>query len=362
MFIPISETTLDGNEQNYLMETLTSTWISSAGEFVSRFEKSFSGYCGVNHGVATANGTVALHLALVALDVGPGDEVIVPNLTFAATINAVIYTGATPVIVDIEQDSWCISPEEIEKVITSRTKAIIPVHLFGQPCDMGKICNIAQKHNLKIVEDCAQAHGAEFNGAKVGSFGDINCFSFYGNKIISTGEGGMCLTNDTHLNDKMRVLKDHGMNKSKRYFHDVIGFNYRMTNMQSAIGAAQMERIDEMLQWRRELEQAYKKRFSQIKDLELQRDDLHNRKKVAWLISVLVPAEKRRTCIQKLEKAGFDTRTFFYPLSSMEIYKKYVFSENVSNMIAEQGINLPTIKRLTGENIADMAEIFQECL
>jgi len=362
MIIPISEPSLEGNEKKYLMETVASSWISSAGEFVSKFEHSFSDYCGVKHGVATANGTVALHLALVALGIGKGDEVVVPNLTFAATINSVLYTGATPVIVDIEQESWCISPEEIEKAITKKTKAIIPVHLFGQPCDMERICDIANKYNLKIVEDCAQAHGAEYLGSKVGSFGDINCFSFYGNKIVTTGEGGMCVTNDTELNDKMRILKDHGMSKTKRYYHEVVGFNYRMTNMQSAIGAAQMERIDEMLMWRKELEKAYKSRFSEIQHLQLQKDDLANRKKVTWLISALVPAKKRNNCVQKLGEAGFDTRVFFYPLSSMSIYKSYVFSDKISTAIAEQGINFPTIRRLSNENIDDMAKILRDCL
>lgn len=250
MHIALAQPHLTGNEYKYLIDAFLSTWISSAGKYITQFEESFSDYCGVKFGVAVSNGTTALHLALAALEIGEGDEVIVPDITFAATINAVIYTGATPVIVDIEEDSWCIDPDEIEKAITSKTKAIIPVHIYGQPCDMGRICDIAIKNNLYIVEDCAEAHGAAWNGQKVGSFGTISCFSFFGNKVITTGEGGMCITNDEQLNEKMRILRDHGMSKSRRYYHEILGFNYRMTNLQAAIGVAQVERIEDILEWR----------------------------------------------------------------------------------------------------------------
>ena len=203
LHVSLAQPQLTGNEYNYLMDAFLSTWISSTGKYVVKFEEVFAGYCGVKYGVATSNGTTALHLALVTLGIGAGDEVIVPDITFAATINAVLHAGAIPVIVDIEEDSWCIDPDEIEKAITPNTKAIIPVHIYGQACNMERICAIAQKYHLYIIEDCAEAHGAEYNGKKVGSFSDIACFSFFGNKVVTTGEGGMCITNSSDLNESL---------------------------------------------------------------------------------------------------------------------------------------------------------------
>lgn len=353
--ISVSEPVLEGNEQKYLMDALSSTWISSTGKYITDLENQFAKYCGTNYGVAVSNGTVALHLALSALDIGYGDEVIVPDFTFAATINAVLYTGATPIIVDIEKDSWCISPEEIEKAITNRTKAIIPVHIYGQPCDMERINSIAEKYKLKIIEDCAEAHGAEFNGKKVGSFGHIGCFSFYGNKIITTGEGGICLTNHKELADKMKILRDHGMRKNRRFYHEIVGFNYRMTNLQAAIGVAQVERIEDMLSWRSSLEQKYRQELESISGIRFQRNDLPFRKKVTWLVSILLDNMDRDICIHQLKENGIETRPFFYPLSDMEIYKKYVFSDKNSHEIAAKGINLPTIKKMGIEEITRIA-------
>lgn len=349
--IPLAQPQLNGNEYKYLMDAFFSTWISSTGEYITRFEESFSNYCGAQYGVATSNGTTALHLALTALGIGPGDEVIVPDITFAATINAVIYTGATPVIVDIEENSWCIDPIEIEKAITPRTKAIIPVHVYGQPCDMGEICRIAEKNQLYIVEDCAEAHGAEWNHRKVGSFGVISCFSFFGNKVITTGEGGMCITDSEKLNSKMRILRDHGMSRERKYYHEVIGFNYRMTNMQAAIGTAQVERIDKILEWRTKLEEQYREIFDGIEGVILQNNNLPGRKKIAWLVSVLVNEDKRDIILAKLKENDVDVRAFFIPLSEMDIYRKYALNCRVSRKISRMGINLPTAYEVNGESI-----------
>lgn len=320
-----------------------STWISSTGKYVTQFEQEFSDYCGVPYGVATSNGTTALHLALTALGIGVGDEVIVPDITFAATINAVLYTGATPVIVDIEEDGWCIDPDEIEKAVTPKTKAIIPVHIYGQPCNMGRIMDIAKAHNLYVVEDCAEAHGAMYKGKKVGSFGDVGCFSFFGNKVITTGEGGMCITHDEELEKKMKLYRDHGMSKERRYYHEVVGFNYRMTNLQAAIGVAQLENIEETLKWREELENSYRERLKDIEGIKLQRNDLPDRKKIAWLVTAYTQNEEmRNACMNAMVEADIDARPFFIPLSEMEIYKKYVFSNRVSTEISKRGFNLPT--------------------
>ena len=251
--IPIAEPDIGQEEIRNVTEAVKSGWISSKGQFIKDLEEQFARYFNVNFGASTSNGTSALHLALDALGIKMGDEVIVPTLTFIASANVVKYTGARPVFVDSHPDYWCIDPEKIEEKITDRTKAIMPVHLYGHPCDMDPIVRIAKKHDLFIVEDCAEAHGAEYRGKKVGSFGIISCFSFYGNKIITTGEGGMCLTNDKELAEKIRILRDHGMSPEKRYWHDVVGFNYRMTNLQAAIGVAQLAKLDKFIEKKRKI-------------------------------------------------------------------------------------------------------------
>ncbi len=353
MKLAIAQPQLNGKELDYLLDGFLSTWISSTGKYVTQFEKEFSNYCGVEYGVATSNGTTALHLALTVLGIGKGDEVIVPDITFAATINAVLYTGATPVIVDIEEDSWCIDPNEIEKAITEKTKAIIPVHIYGQPCDMERIMDIAKRYNLYVVEDCAEAHGAMYAGKKVGSFGDIGCFSFFGNKVITTGEGGMCITNNQELEQKMRIYRDHGMSRERKYYHEVVGFNYRMTNLQAAIGVAQLENIEATLKWREELENSYRDRLNEIADIEVQKNNLPNRKKIAWLVTAYVRDEKKRdACMKAMVEANIDARPFFVPLSEMAIYKDYVFSNKVSRDISKRGFNLPTSYLVGEEEIA----------
>ena len=340
--LPLAQQDLSQKEFEYLTEAFLSTWISSTGKYIELFENKFSDYCECKYGVSTSNGTTALHLALMALGIGQGDEVIVPDLTFAATINAVFYVGATPVIVDVEADSWGIDPVEIERAITPRTKAIIPVHLYGQPCDMDAIMTIAKRNKLFVIEDCAEAHGAMYDRKKVGSFGDIGCFSFFANKIITTGEGGMCTTNSYELNDKMRVLRDHGMNKSKRYWHDVVGYNYRLTNLQAAIGVAQVERIDEILKKREEVEDIYRKTLLDIKFLEFQPNDLAKRKKITWLVCILINGYDRDDYVQILKQKGLDVRPMFYSLSEMPLYKKYSFSNKNSLNLSRRGICLPT--------------------
>lgn len=345
-YFPVAIPNLNGNEFKYLTDAFLSTWISSQGKYINRFEENFSNYCDSKYGISCSNGTVAIHLALLALEIGEGDEVIVPDLTFAATINTVLHANATPVIVDVEKKSWCIDPKEIEKAITPKTKAIIPVHIYGQSCDMGAIMEIAKKYNLKVIEDCAEAHGAMYAGQKVGSFGDIGCFSFFGNKVITTGEGGMCVTNNLELDEKMRVLRDHGMSKTKRYWHDVIGYNYRMTNLQAAIGLAQLERIGDIHTNRRKYENNYKSLLP--KDKFTFQNDIENHRRITWLVSVLLDDEvNREEYIQNLKEKGIDARPFFYPLSDMDIYKDYCKSETpVTHKLSKIGLNLPTYESL----------------
>ena len=358
--ISLVQPQLNGNEYNYLMDAFLSTWISSIGKYITQFEENFSQYCGVRYGIAVSNGTTALHLALVALGIGEGDEVIVPDITFAATINAVLYTGATPVIVDIEEDSWCIDPDKIEKAITSNTKAIIPVHIYGQPCDMGRICKIADTYKLYIIEDCAEAHGAEFKNKKVGSFGIISCFSFFGNKVITTGEGGMCVTDSEELNERMRLLRDHGMSRERKYYHEMVGFNYRMTNMQAAIGVAQLEHLDGILEWRSELEKRYCEIFYNIHNIQMQKDDFIDRKKIAWLVTILVDAKKRDGILEELKTCNIDARPFFIPLSEMNIYKNYAKNCIVSKRVSKMGLNLPTSFEIDEEKIKKIGSIIYD--
>ncbi len=358
---PIAAPDLKGNELKYLVDAFLSTRLSNKGEYIERFETGFADFCNCKHGVAVSNGTVALHLALTALNIGHGDEVIVPDLTFAATINAVLYCKATPVIVDIEKDGWCIDPGQIKKAITPRTKAIIPVHLYGQPCDMHSIMKIAKKNKLFVIEDCAEAHGAKFAGNPVGSIGDIGTFSFYGNKVITTGEGGMCVTNSRSLDEKLRLLRDHGMNKEKRYWHDVVGFNYRMTNLQASIGVAQLERIAKILESRKNIENKYKRQLKNIKFLEFQRDDLSNREKITWLVCALIKDGKKDICMAKLKDKGIDVRRFFYPLSAMDLYKPFTFSNKNSAKIAESGISFPTVyENVINIMIKDIRKILEK--
>ena len=242
--ISIANPILNGNERKYIDECIDTGWISANGRFVKEFEEKFAAFCGVRYALACCNGTVTLHLALLALGIGEGDEVIMPTLTYIATANAVRYCGATPVFVDSEADTWNISPEEIEKHITPRTKAIIPVHLYGLACNMDAILDIAKRHDLKVIEDAAEAHGAAWRNKLVGSMGDVGSFSFFGNKIITCGEGGMVTTNDPELYEKMKLLRAQGVDPNKRYWHTMVAYNYRMTNMQAAVGLAQLENVE----------------------------------------------------------------------------------------------------------------------
>lgn len=362
MRIPIAQPDLNGNELKYITNAFLSTRVSSSGRYIKSFEKNFSKFCGCKYGVAVSNGTAALHLALVALGVGKGDQVIVPDLTFAATINAVLYTQATPVIVDIDKESWCIDPCEVKKAIRKKTKAIIPVHLYGQPCDMHLIMKIARDKGIHVVEDCAEAHGASFDNKKVGSFGDIGSFSFYGNKIITTGEGGMCVTNSKKLNDKMVILRSHGMHRRRRYWHDMVGYNYRMTNLQAALGVAQLERIRSILKGRKDIEDRYRQILSDIKTIKFQKNDLPMRQKTTWLVSALIKNGKRNIFIKKCKAKGIDVRQFFYPLSQMQIYHKYVFSNKNSVSISREGINFPTLCVSLGQDALREIEIIAKSI
>jgi perosamine synthetase len=360
--IQVSKPSLGREELNNAIEAVKSSWISSKGKFITEFEEKFAEYCGVKYGIATANGTVALHLALVALNIGKGDEIIVPDLTFIATANVVTYCNAKSVFIDSHPDYWCIDPKKIEEKITTKTKAIIPVHLYGHPCDMDEIMKITKKYGLYVVEDAAEAHGAKYKGKKIGSFGDISCFSFYGNKIITTGEGGMCLTNNQELAERMKILRDHGMNPDKRYWYDIVGFNYRMTNVQAAIGIAQLKKIDEFIKRKRQIARKYSK---ELKDLEMKglitsHPEMPWAKNVYWMYSILLEENfriSRDELMHLLKKRDIETRPFFYPIHIMPPYSACKSNiNNIAKSISLKGINLPSSSALKDSEIQYVVE------
>ena len=319
VYFPVAEPKFGDAELRYVSECVLTGWVSSAGKFVKKFEEQFSEFCETEFAVSSSSGTTALHLALLAIEIGPGDEVIVPSFTFISTANAVTFTGAKPVFVDSEPSTWNISPLEIKKAVTAKTKAIIPVHVYGHPANMYPIIDIAREYNLAVVEDAAEAHGALYKGKKVGSFGDVGMFSFYGNKIITTGEGGMIVTDNKDLAEKMRVLRDHGMDPKRRDWHSVLGYNYRMTNIQAALGVAQMERIDQIVEQKRKNAALYAKGFQDIIGITLPPEAAWA-KNIYWLYSILIDKEKfgisSKELGVQLKERGIETRPLFPPSAS----------------------------------------------
>jgi len=352
--IPVAEPYFDEQAVANVVQAVRTGWISSRGSFIPEFEEGFAGYCGAKYGVATSNGTCALHLALTVLGIGLGDEVIVPSLTFVATANAVRHARAKPVFVDSDPYYWCLDPEKLAAKITPNTKAIIPVHLYGHPCDMDAIADSARKHNLHVIEDAAQAHGAEYKGKKVGSFGEIACFSFYGNKMITTGEGGMCLTSDPELAERMKLLRGHAMSPTKKYWHDFVGFNYRMTNMQAGVGVAQLGKLDQFIEKKRAIARWYQDGLTELAGQG--RIRLHPEvawaKATYWMYCIVVEDGfvSRDELARRLEEVGVETRPFFYPIHILPPYRDGE-SLPVSEEIAARGINLPSGVGLTREDV-----------
>lgn len=347
---PVYIPELTGNEKKYVNECLDSTWISSKGKFVSEFEAEFSKYVGVKHSTAVCNGTVALHLALVALGIGPGDEVIVPTLTYVASVNAITYTGGTPIFVDSLESNWQMSPDDIKKKITTKTKAILCVHLYGHPCDMDAIVKITKEYDLFLIEDCAEALGSKYKGEHVGGFGDVATYSFYGNKTITSGEGGMVTTNDETLFNRLVHFKGQGLAKHREYWHDVIGYNYRMTNICAAIGLAQLERIDDILEKKRKIAEWYKEELSNTTySFHTEEDGCYHS---YWMCSILVADPKDRDPLRNhLAENGIETRPLFYPVHTMPMYSKQYERHKIAEKLGWKGINLPSYPGLQYEDI-----------
>lgn len=352
-FIPVYEPWLGEIEEKLVQEVMRSTWISSTGKYIRQFEEEFAAYCGSSHGVTTSNGTTALHLAVHTLGIGPGDEVIVPALTFVASANSVHYTGARPTFADVDPETWTIDPYEVERLITPATKAIMPVHLYGQMAAMPELMALAQQHNLYVIEDAAEAHGAAIGTQRAGSWGTVAAFSFYGNKIITTGEGGMLTTNDAALAARCRQLRDHGMPPERRYWHDEVGFNYRITNLQAAVGVAQMTRIDEVIRRKRAIAEQYAAELAGVPGVTLAGEGVGTTS-VFWMVSALIDkpvALSRDELVVALRAAGIDSRPFFHPLDTLPPYRTATPRPHALRL-SRQGINLPSSPTLSAAQVS----------
>lgn len=366
-FIPVAAPVLAGNEKAYVLDCIESSWISSCGKYVEKFERAFADYCGVGHAVSCSSGTAALHVALLALGVGAGDEVILPTLTFVATANAVTYCGARPRFVDIEPDTWTIDPALIEAKITARTKVILPVHLYGYVANMDAVTEIAGRHNLFVVEDAAEAHGAEFRGRRVGSLSEVAAFSFYGNKIISSGEGGMVVTDSEELGRYAAQLRGQGMDLNQRYWFPIIGYNYRMPNLTAAVGLAQLELIDWHLNRRREIASWYRDILRDVPGIGWQ-SAKDGRENVDWLFTIILDEPirvSRDDVIARLSERGVETRPVFYPMHVLPPYREMGQEDGlfpVAERVARSGLSLPTWAGLQRKDVIYVCDALRECI
>jgi perosamine synthetase len=360
-FVPVAVPDIGDLEQRYVAEAMRSGWVSSIGEFIGRFESGFADFCEARHGIALANGTVAVEVALKALGVGPGDEVVVPALTFAAVGAVVVHLGAEPVLADVDPDCWCIDPVAAANALSPRTKAVVVVHSYGHPADLDRILVPCRARGVRVIEDAAEAHGARYRGRRVGALADAGCFSFYGNKIFTTGEGGMVVTNDDDLAARVRVLKDHAMDPSRRYYHLEAGYNFRMTNVQAALGCAQLERAAKFMQRRAEILNWYREEMGAVPEVRLN-PKMSWAEPVNWLVSALLDeplAAGRDALLSDLRREdGIDTRPFFVPMGEMPPYRsaRRVAAVGEGNPVAERisrgGFNLPTSVDLDRAGIA----------
>ena len=367
MKYPVSEPDLGPLELRYVEDAVRSTWISSSGKYLDRFESEFAEIVTSHQVLAVSNGTVALHLILLGLGIGPGDEVIVPTFTYIASVNAIKYVGAAPVFVDVSSQTWGIEATTVEAAISPRTKAIIGVHLYGQPFDLGPIVSLAKKYNVHLVEDAAEAPFSTYKGVPVGSFGIASSFSFYGNKVITSGEGGAIATSDSALADRMRVIRSQGMDPNQRYFFPVIGHNFRLTNVAAAILCAQLERLPDILAKRHELCEAYDIEIGSIQELSVQQK-MEWSTWTPWLASVTLDERykgSRSKLLTQLDSRGVETRPFFIPVHQMPPYRNEEVSDiefPVSCSVAQLGFNLPTSSNMSTQDARNIMDIVKTSL
>jgi perosamine synthetase len=361
--IPVSAPDLRGNEEAYVTQAIRSSWISSTGAFVQRFEREFAERAGARHAISVSNGTVALHAALLALDIGVGDEVILPSLTYVAPANAVLYVGATPVFAEVDPSTWCVDPVSVAELVTERTKAIIAVHLYGHPADMDALWAIAEPRGIAIVEDAAEAHGARYRSRIAGSLGTIATFSFYGNKIVTSGEGGAITTDDDDLAARVRLFRGQGMDPERRYWFPIVGHNFRLTNVACAILCAQLERFDEMVAARRAVFARYAERLSAVAGVGLQPVAAWA-EQAPWLFSVTINPDSfgcsRDELAERMAGAGVDTRPLFIPVHRLPPYNDALTPLSglpITDTLADSGLSLPTSSVMTAEDIDRVVEV-----
>lgn len=363
--IPVCEPTLNGNELKYVQQAVETNWISSAGSFIHDFEAKFAEKCGAQYGIACANGTVAMHLALATLGLEPGDEVIIPTFTMIATINAVTYCGATPVLVDNEPNYWQMDVEQVAAKITPRTRAIVPVHIYGHPVDMDPLMEVARQHGITVIEDAAESHGAEYKGRRTGSLGDAAGFSFYGNKIITTGEGGMITTNNREIAKLAWNLRDHAFSTERHFWHKFVGFNYRMTNLQAAVGLGQVEQLDAFVEARRQHAFDYNARLAGIPGITTP-PEAEWAKNVYWMYGILVDKAhygmSRDELRLVLAENGIETRTFFIPMHCQPVYWQTFKGQRfpVSEQLCRDGFYLPSASSLTLDEIKYITDVIRD--
>ena len=348
--IPIYQPDIGSKEKAYVNQCLDSTWISSKGEFIERFQAGFAGYIGAPQALAVSNGTVALHLALATLGLGAGDEIIVPSLTYISPVNAIRYVGATPVFADSDPVTWQVNVDDVAARITPRTRAIIVVHLYGQACDMVALAALASAHGLLLIEDCAEALGTRIGGRHVGTFGDISTFSFFGNKTITTGEGGMVVARGAAHQKLALKLRGQGLADDREYWHDVVGFNFRMTNICAAIGLAQLERAEDFIARKRLLAEAYTRELQGL-PLVLQAE-VAGTTHSFWMCSLLTNDPEQRDPLRRaLREQGIETRPFFHPVHTMPMYAQGQTGLTVAVDLGTRGINLPSWPGLGEEGV-----------
>lgn len=359
MNIPVYQPYLNGNEKKYVVDCMDTTWISSKGSYIQKFEGELSNFTGSKYVTTVNNGTTAIHLALMAIDIQPGDEIIVPSFTYVASVNMIVASGAVPVFVDSNLDTWQIDFADVKRKITAKTKAIMVVHLYGFCCDMTEAVNLCQEHGLKLIEDCAEAFGTFYKGQHVGTFGDVATFSFFGNKTITTGEGGMCIGKTEEIHQKLKHLKNQGVSATKQYWHDVVAYNYRMTNIQAAIGLAQIEQVNEILSKKKAVAEYYR---NNLQGLPLKTDPLANDIiNSHWMCSIIVEPAIREELRDYLTVNGIETRPFFYPSHVLPMYTHLaVCNYPVAETLAASGINLPSFPALTEEQMAYVCETIRK--
>ena len=363
--IPISKPSITAKEIDYVNDAVTNGWGPNCYDYLIKFQKEFASYIDSDFSIATSSCTGAIHLAFLAIGLKKDDEVICPDITWIASVSPITYIGAKPIFVDIERDSWCIDPKKIEEAITPRTKAIMPVHLYGNVCKMDEIMEIARKHNLYVIEDAAEGLGSEYKGKKCGSIGDIGVFSFHGTKVMTTGEGGMLVTNNKQIHDEASVFNDHGRSQKnpKMFWMESIGYKYKMSNIQAALGLAQVERMDDLVNRKREIFSNYKHLLASVKDIELNNEPAET-KNSFWMPTIVLGTSyniDREDLFSYLKDNLVDYRPFFYPLSSLPMFQDKI-ENSVSYSIFKKAFHLPTFHDMTLDDQIRVVNLLKEYL